>query len=206
MAPVLDTSSQGAGTAIGDRSFSADPATVIKYAGAFADGLRDAGVLPVFKHFPGHGRASGDSHEGLVSTPALSSLRGTDLKPYSSVLNGGKAEVMIGHLAVPGLTGGLPASLSPAAYTLLRTDYGFRGVTITDDLGAMKAISDRYPLPKAVLTAFQAGADVALWTSTEQLDTVLNTLQAAVDSGTLSRENVDESVARILAAKGYCAG
>ena len=74
---------------------------------------------------------------------------------------------MVGHLDVPGLTDKVPASLSPAAYQLLRTEFGFTGVTMTDDLGAMKAITDSYDLPTAVLTALRAGADIALWTSTE---------------------------------------
>jgi beta-N-acetylhexosaminidase len=204
LAPVLDTSSQPANTVIGDRSFSADPATVSRYAGAFAAGLRDAGVLPVFKHFPGHGRASGDSHAALVSTPPLSTLRGHDLLPYRDLLGSGPASVMIGHLDVPGLTDGLPASLSPAAYRLLRTDYHFSGVTITDDLAAMRAVSDRYTLPEAVLAAFRAGADVALSTATTGAGPVLDRLQAAVAEGRLSEADVNSSVARILAAKGWC--
>jgi beta-N-acetylhexosaminidase len=204
LAPVLDTSSQPANTVIGDRSFSADPATVSRYAGAFAAGLRDAGVLPVFKHFPGHGRASGDSHAGLVSTPPLSTLRGHDLLPYRDLLGSSPASVMIGHLDVPGLTDGLPASLSPAAYRLLRTDYHFSGVTITDDLAAMRAVSDRYTLPEAVLAAFRAGADVALSTATTGAGPVLDRLQAAVAEGRLSEADVNSSVARILAAKGWC--
>jgi beta-N-acetylhexosaminidase len=204
LAPVLDTSSQPADTVIGDRSFSADPAVVSRYAGAFAAGLRDAGVLPVFKHFPGHGRAGGDSHVGLVTTPMLSALRGHDLLPYRDLLGSGPAWVMIGHLNVPGLTDGLPASLSPAAYRLLRTDYHFSGVTITDDLAAMRAVSDRYPLPEAVLAAFRAGADVALSTTSTGVGPVLDRLQAAVADGRLAEEGVNASAARILAAKGWC--
>jgi beta-N-acetylhexosaminidase len=204
MAPVLDVDGGPAGGAIGDRSFSTDPATVASYAGAFAAGLRDAGVLPVFKHFPGHGRASGDSHAGLVATPPLDSLRTDDLVPYRDLLGAGPAAVMVGHLNVPGLTDGLPASLSPAAYRLLRGELGFHGLVLTDDLGAMKAITDRYDLPDAVAAALEAGADVALWTSTDDLDTVLDRLQAAVASGQLPRSNVAEGAAHVLAAKGLC--
>ena len=63
-APVVDVTNAPDDTVIGDRSFSDNPAEVTQYAGAYAKGLRDAGVLPVLKHFPGHGRASGDSHTG----------------------------------------------------------------------------------------------------------------------------------------------
>ena len=80
--PVVDVGGQPANSVIGDRAFSDDPAVVVRYAGAFADGLRAAGVLPVLKHFPGHGHASGDSHKGRVTTPPLADLRTTDLRPY----------------------------------------------------------------------------------------------------------------------------
>jgi beta-N-acetylhexosaminidase len=202
LAPVLDVGSQPAGAVIGDRSFSPDPAKVAVYAGAFADGLRDAGVLPVFKHFPGHGRADGDSHKGAVSTPPVDDLRRVDLVPYRTVLSGGKAAVMVGHLDVPGLTGGLPATLSPAAYRMLRQEVGFDGLVMTDDLGAMKAISDRYDLPVAVATALGAGADMALWSSGGRVDEVLDRLQAAAAAGKLP--DSDAAVARVLAAKGMC--
>ena len=74
-APVVDVSDQPDDTVIGDRSFSNDPATVTEYASAYARGLRDAGLLPVLKHFPGHGHGSGDSHTASVVTPPLSQLR-----------------------------------------------------------------------------------------------------------------------------------
>jgi beta-N-acetylhexosaminidase len=204
MAPVLDLDAGPADGAIGDRSFGADPASVVRFAGAFAAGLRDAGVLPVFKHFPGHGRASGDSHDGVVTTPSLDVLRADDLVPYRELLGVRPAAVMVGHLTVPGLTGGRPASLDPAAYRLLRTELGFSGLVITDDVGAMRAVTDRYPLPDAVLAALRAGADMALWTSTAELDEVLDRLQSAVADGRLPERDVDQSTARILAAKGAC--
>jgi beta-N-acetylhexosaminidase len=68
----------------------------------------------------------------------------------------------------------------------------------------MRAITDRYDLPDAVVAALEAGADVALWTSTDDLDTVLDRLQAAVGTGQLTRSNVTDGAARVLAAKGVC--
>lgn len=205
LAPVVDVGEQPAGSVIGDRSFGADPDRVTEYAGAFAAGLREAGVLPVLKHFPGHGRADGDSHRGEVSTPPLDELRQVDLRPYRALLADGPAAVMVGHLDVPGLTDGQPATLSPPAYRLLRGELGFTGLVLTDDLGAMRAISERYELPDAVLAALRAGADVALWTfdpATNRTGEVLDRLQAAADAGQLPGS--DEAVARVLAAKGVC--
>ncbi|WP_261377212.1 glycoside hydrolase family 3 N-terminal domain-containing protein, partial [Amycolatopsis bartoniae] len=203
-APSLDVSSQPDDGPIGDRSFSSDPAVVRAYGLAFAAGLRDAGITPVFKHFPGHGHAEGDSHAGQVTTPALASLRTVDLVPYQDVAGFDGGAVMVGHLTVPGLTDGVPASLSPAAYRLLREDYHFTGPVLTDDLGAMKAITGTYRLPDAVLHALLAGADQALWSSGGNVSAVLDRLQQAVDSGELPATRVTDALGRILPAKHAC--
>ncbi|HSL08152.1 MAG TPA: glycoside hydrolase family 3 N-terminal domain-containing protein [Pseudonocardiaceae bacterium] len=201
-APSADVSSQPDGAVIGDRSFSRDPNIVARYAGAFARGLRDAGVLPVFKHFPGHGRATGDSHRGAVRTPPLAELREVDLLPYRQLLDGQPAAVMIGHLDVPRLTEpGTPASLSPAALALLRDQLGFDGLVVTDDLGAMAAITDRVDLPRAVRQSLAAGVDMALWVTPNRLAEVLDHLEQAVAAGSLPESRVNAAVAHVLTAK-----
>lgn len=202
-APVVDVDGGGA---IGDRSFGSDPAVVTDFAGAYARGLRDGGVMPVLKHFPGHGRASGDSHTGGVTTPPLSDLQTTDLVPYRTLTSQAPVGVMVGHLQVPGLTGSDPASLSPAAYALLRSgNYGgqpFNGPVFTDDLSGMRAITDRFGVAEAALRSLQAGADVALWLSTGEVPAVLDRLEKALDAGELSMSSVDASVLRMAAVKG----
>jgi beta-N-acetylhexosaminidase len=201
-APSADVSSQPDGAVIGDRSFSRDPNTVARYAGAFAKGLRDAGVLPVFKHFPGHGRATGDSHRGAVRTPHLAKLQQVDLLPYRQLLDGQPAAVMVGHLDVPGLTEpDTPASISPAALALLRDQFGFDSLVFTDDLAAMAAITDRVDLPEAVRQALAAGVDMALWITTERLSEVLDHLEQAVADGSLPESRVNSAVTHVLAAK-----
>jgi beta-glucosidase-like glycosyl hydrolase len=204
-APVVDITAAPDDTVIGDRSFSADPNTVIAYAGAYAQGLRDAGLLPVLKHFPGHGRASGDSHKGTVTTPPLNDLMGLDLIPYRELTVQLPVAVMVGHMEVPDLTGDDPASLSDAAYSLLRQGgYGgppFTGIIYTDDLSSMGAINQRYRVPDAVLRALQAGADVALWISTEQVPAVLDRLQQALDSRELDMTRVTDALSHVAAAK-----
>ncbi|MCB0930958.1 MAG: glycoside hydrolase family 3 protein [Mycobacterium sp.] len=204
-APVVDVSDQGANTVIGDRSFSNDPATVTAYAGAFARGLRDAGLLPVLKHFPGHGHGSGDSHTaGVVSTPPLDQLMKSDLVPYQTLTTEAPVAVMMGHLEVPGLTGDTPASLSSAAVGLLRSGGyggpGFNGPVFSDDLSSMAAISSRYGVAEAVLRTLQAGTDVALWITTAEVPAVLDRLEAAVNGGELAMPAVEGSIMRM--AKG----
>ena len=145
-APVVDV---GAGEGIGDRSFGDDPAIVTEYGMATVEGLSAGGVVPVVKHFPGHGGASVDTHDALASTAPLAQLRARDLIPFAAVVGSTDAAVMIGHLEVPGLTGGLPASLSPAAIGgLLRDELGHSGLVVTDSL-VMGAIRSRWPVSEA---------------------------------------------------------
>lgn len=203
-APVLDVGDQPAGEVIGDRSFASDPQVVITHAGAWAAGLRESGVTPVFKHFPGHGRARGDSHRTLPTTPPLDALRAVDLVPYEHLLVGAPAAVMVGHLDVPGLTDGTPASLSPATYRLLRDETGFTGVAVTDDLGGMRAVSGRHDVVDAVALALEAGADIALWTSAADVVPVLDALVAKTQAGALPAASTDAAVGRILRLKGLC--
>ncbi|OBI96755.1 glycoside hydrolase family 3 N-terminal domain-containing protein [Mycobacterium asiaticum] len=205
-APVVDVTDAPDDTVIGDRSFGPDPVKVTAWAGAYAQGLRDAGVLPVLKHFPGHGHGSGDSHTGGVTTPPLSELVGNDLVPYRTLLQTAPVAVMIGHMQVPGLTGTDPASLSPAAVKLLRegTGYGgpaFDGAVFSDDLSSMAAISDRFGVTEAVLKTLQAGTDIALWITTKEVPAVLDRLEQAVNAGELPVQRVDESLVRVAAMK-----
>src|SRR5277367_4382912 len=206
-APDVDVTDAPDDTVIGDRSFGSDPAKVTEYAGAYAKGLRDAGLLPVLKHFPGHGHGSGDSHTGGVVTPPLSQLQNDDLVPYRTLVTAAPVGVMVGHLQVPGLTGNDPASLSLAAVQLLRTGTGYKGPAFdgpvfTDDLSSMAAIKDRYSVPDAVLRALQAGNDVTLWVTTDEVPAVLDRLEKAVAAGELTMPNVDASVLRIAKFKG----
>ncbi|WP_170265597.1 glycoside hydrolase family 3 N-terminal domain-containing protein [Gordonia araii] len=206
-APVIDVSDQAADTVIGDRSFSDDPVAVTTYGRAFAAGLRDAGILPVLKHFPGHGHGSGDSHTGTVRTPPLSDLATNDLVPFRTLLKMPGVAAMVGHLIVPGLTGpDTPASISPKAIGMLRTGRGyngpaFRGVIFSDDLSGMAAITEKYPIEQAAPMALAAGSDIALWLTTDKVSAVLDALEKRVADNKLSIDRVDASVTRILRAK-----
>ncbi|MEU6579701.1 glycoside hydrolase family 3 N-terminal domain-containing protein [Nocardia sp. NPDC046763] len=206
-APDTDVSSQPDDSVIGDRSFSDDPDVVVQYAGAFIRAFKDAGVGSVMKHFPGHGSGSGDSHTGAVQTPPLDQLQNKDLVPFRNLVDSGAA-VMVGHLDVPGLTTpNVPASISPQAMALLRqgTGYGaapFDGVIFTDDLGGMAAITNRMSIEDAVEAALIAGADNALWITTDAVPKVLDRLVDAVNGGRLPGAQVDASVLRMAKFKG----
>ena len=207
-APSLDVSDQPDGAVIGDRSFSPDPARVTEYARAFAEGLLDAGITPVFKHFPGHGRSSGDSHHDSVSVPPLDQLLSHDLRPFADLAHTPGAGMMLGHQQVAGLTGAdRPASLSPAAYRLLREGHGygapaFDGPIFTDDLSGMRAVTDSHPLPRAVTESLIAGADSPLWITTDGLAEVVDTVEGAVAGGALSPDELDRSLQRMARLRG----
>lgn len=205
LAPVIDV---GGGPGIGDRAFSDDPAVVSAYGEAVALGYLDGGVVPVVKHFPGHGRATGDTHLGGATTPPLDELRASDLVPFVDLIADTDVAVMVGHLQVPGLTdqsgewSGYPTSLSPWAIDgLLRAELGFDGLVLTDALG-MGAISDRWNQAEAAFLAVRAGADVVILGDTNVVAPVLDSLTAALDDGTLTRARVESAVLRVFAAKG----
>ncbi|MGW5314010.1 glycoside hydrolase family 3 N-terminal domain-containing protein [Nocardia thailandica] len=206
-APDVDVSAQPDDSVIGDRSYSDDPQVVTTYADAYIRASQQAGLGAVMKHFPGHGSGSGDSHTGAVRTPPLSELQESDLVPYRNLIGSGAA-VMVGHLDVPGLTApDVPASISPAVISLLRegTGYGaapFQGPIFTDDLSGMAAITSRLSIDAAVEAALVAGADNALWISTNAVSTVLDRLEQAVAAGRLPADRVDASVLRMARYKG----
>ncbi len=205
LAPVVDLGGQRQDAVIGDRAYAKDPATVVRYAGAFAAGMREAGVLPVIKHFPGHGRARGDSHSGSAITPPAGDLRARDWVPYRD-LGGTGAAVMMGHLRVPKLsTPGLPASLDPRLYEVLRTELGFTGLAMTDELAHMQAVRDRFGLHEAVRRAIAAGADIALFLQRPAaIPRLLAALVRDVRAGRLFEDRVREAAGRVLQAKRAC--
>jgi beta-N-acetylhexosaminidase len=190
---------------IGDRSFADDPGIVSEYADAFAAGLRDAGVIPVFKHFPGHGHATGDSHRQAAVTPPLAELEASDLIPYQRLLAVPPVGVMVGHLDVPGLTApGEPASVSPAVVgDLLRNRFGYQGLVITDDLSEMQAIKQSFGVPEAAVRALLAGNDMALLVDSADFPGVLGHLVDAATTHRLDETQINRSVARALALKAF---
>jgi beta-N-acetylhexosaminidase len=183
------------------RTFGSDHRRAAQLVGGAVRGMRSAGILPVVKHFPGHGQVTEDSHTELASvsrTPA--ELRAVELAPFRAAITAGAAGVMTAHARYPDATAtSLPATFSPELLTdLLRDEMGFTGVIITDALN-MEAISGLGTPAELALAALRAGADMLL----QPVDplAVHASLVDAVDSGILSRERVEESVRRIMRVK-----
>lgn len=202
LAPVLDV---GSGPGIGTRSFSDDPAVVTEYGVATVKGIADGGVLPVVKHFPGHGGASADTHRELATTSPLAELLNRDLAPFTAVVGNDNAAVMIGHLVVPGLTAGLPATLSPAAVNgLLREQLGHSGLVLTDSL-TMQAIAQRWTPAQAATLALAAGADLLLVGGLGEAEAAYRAITEAVVDGRVSLERLNQAATNVLRAKGVYA-
>jgi beta-N-acetylhexosaminidase len=207
LAPVLDLSSGPGPDAVhtdGARSFSGNATTATAYGLAFAEGLLDAGIVPVVKHFPGEGSTSANTDFGPADTPPLSTLRGSDLLPFEAAVRAGVPAVMVGNALVPGLTTE-PASLSSAAIVgLLRDQLGFKGLVLTDSLSAGAVTALGLSVPVAAVRAVAAGADMVLYTSVTPNETaaeVIGALVEAVTTGTLSRSTLERAAAHVLDAK-----
>ena len=201
MAPVADVTIGPEDPTIGDRSASTDPRVVSVIALAASRGLLDAGVVPVLKHFPGHGSVTTDSHVALPVQPAsLAELESRDLLPFRAGIAAGLPVVMTGHLDMTQLDPGVPASLSPATYRLLR-ELGFEGVAVTDSL-AMAAVPKPVPGQEAV-TALVAGADLILMPS--DVGAAHAAIVAAVRDGSLSAERLTEAAVRVVALQMWFA-
>jgi beta-N-acetylhexosaminidase len=197
-APVADVTIGAADPTIGARSPSMDPALASQAVGAAIKGYDDAGIVSTVKHFPGHGGATSDSHDTLPELDAtLEELAAHDLPPFESAIRQQAPAVMLSHLDLTDIAPGVPASMAPEVYDLLRDDLGFEGVAITDSLG-MGAVGGR---PTPALQALQAGADLLLMPVDNA--TTHEIVVDALDSGLVSRARVEEAAARVVALQRW---
>ncbi len=205
--PVVDLDLNPENPIIGklERSFSRSPATVTRHALVVIDAHRRNGVLTAPKHFPGHGSAAGDTHDGFVDVTDRWSA--VELEPFRSLIRQDKADmVMTAHVFNGKLDPVWPATLSRKTLTdLLRQDMGFTGVVISDDM-QMRAIAARYGLETSIRQAILAGADILLFANNSVYEEdiaarVAATIRALVDKGEIPRERIDASYERIMKLK-----
>jgi beta-N-acetylhexosaminidase len=200
LAPVLDCLLDPASAVIGDRAFGADPDAVAACGVAFVEAMLSEGVLPVAKHFPGHGRTALDSHAVLPDVDAtLNDLEHADLVPFRAALAAGCPAVMIAHVRYRALDPAMPASLSADVIGgLLRRRLAFAGLVLSDDL-EMAAVAGTWGVAGAARRFLAAGGDLALvCRSAEARREVVEAVGREIDRGIL---DLAPSVARRRAAR-----
>jgi len=197
-APDADVTTGPSDPTIGSRSPGADPRVVADVMSAAVNGYRDAGILPVVKHFPGHGSVPADSHVELpVQEATLTRLRDRDLVPFRAAVADDVPAVMVAHIDVRAVDAGRPASVSRKVVTgLLRRQLGFRGLVVTDSM-QMAGLTDRYGVGEAAVRTLRAGGDLLLMPS----DPVAakRALERAVRDGRLPAARLAEAATRVVA-------
>ncbi len=194
-APVADVHTEDANPIIGVRAFGSEPGMVAEFVAAFVRGLERAGVAGTVKHFPGHGDTRRDSHIELPVVDAdRATLESRELVPFRAAFAESVKAVMTAHVEYPALDSG-PATLSRAIMTdLLRGDLGFRGLVVTDAL-LMGGIAEVHGPGEAAVRALEAGVDVLLMPA--DAEATVEGVANAVESGRLTEERLDDSIARI---------
>lgn len=202
-APVIDVNNNPNNPVIGDRSFGSNPELVGNLGVEAMQGMQDEQVIPVIKHFPGHGDTHIDSHDQLpVIDKSMDELENIELVPFKEAIEAGADVVMTAHILLPQIEEDVPATLSNEIITgLLREDLEFEGVIITDDL-TMGAISNDYDLGEAAVQAIKAGVDIVLVAHDYQnVTAVFDQIKKSVLSGELKESRIEDSVKRILLLK-----
>ncbi len=201
MAPVLDIFSNPENKVIADRAFGTDSEIVKKMALAYADGLSSKKIIPVGKHFPGHGDTAKDSHIDLpIVLKDLDELKRLELIPFIEAIRKKLPGLMVAHIAVPKVTGdNTPASLSKVMINdLLRNEMGYTGLVMSDSL-QMRALANYFTNEDIYLRCIEAGNDFLLMP--QDITEAYNTIYKGIDSGRIPLERIDISVYRILKTK-----
>lgn len=230
LAPVIDVNSNPGNPVIGTRSFSDDPGVVAGLGIAYARGISGRGVIPAFKHYPGHGDTVSDSHRGLPSSfKNRAELMKTDLLPFREAVRNGAEMIMTAHISCPGAdkpqvlgdgvtVGYYPATMSQVMISdILRGDLGYQGVVISDAL-EMEAVLNAGLVPGApgsveyqaniAAAILNAGSDMLLLPADLKnpevaafYDDYIAAISDRITAGIIPEERLNESVRRVLRLK-----
>ncbi len=195
-APVVDYSVDS-GDYMYRRAFGSNIDETCEFATLITYAMRSDKMGSVLKHFPGYGN-NGDTHSSIITDYRdYETFVQQDFRPFEAGIKAGADFVLVSHNIVVSMDDSMPASLSKNVHDILRNELGFEGVIVTDDL-AMSGVSDFVSSDKAAVEAVRAGNDMVLVTDYEvQFEAVV----AAVKDGTISEDQIDMSVKRILLCK-----
>lgn len=208
LAPVVDVDGRdvapGPSDPDGWRSFSGSTSVVAADGVAFLQGLEQGGVIPVLKHFPGLGGASGNTDDGPADTLAWSSLQESALPPFESGIAAGAPAVMVSNAIVPGLSD-VPASLTSTVIEQeLVATLHFSGLILTDSLSAGAISGAGYTVSAAAVQALEAGADMTMFGTTSpsvdqaQFQAIVTAITSAVTNGSMSRARLQSAATAVL--------
>jgi beta-N-acetylhexosaminidase len=202
LGPVSDVCS-GPASIMWGRCYGTSPGAVAGSVGAVVDGIHDANMLSAAKHFPGHGDTSISSETRLPRIDeSLATLRARDFPPFRAAVAHGTDFVLLGHLFYPAIDAHRSADLSPTTVNLLRSEVGFKGAILSDDM-EMGAITTSTPTPEAAVQFLIAGGDMVMVAHHISVaDATYDAIKQAVLSGRLPRARLDEAVVRLQALPG----
>jgi beta-N-acetylhexosaminidase len=202
-APVLDVHTNPDNPIIGDRAIASDPKTVAKLANSFIKGFKDKGMIPVGKHFPGHGDTHVDSHLDLPTVKRdAATLEAVELIPFQDTIAHGLEVIMTAHVIYTSWDPKNPATFSKTILQdILRKKLGFQGIIMSDDL-EMKAVENYFPFDAFPRMGIEAGLDMfMICNNVEKLRVLHDQLIQDVDKGIISSAPIQQSVERILHLK-----
>ncbi len=200
-APVADINTSVLNEEIGNRSFGDDTKLVSNMVRSFVKGIQSANVSATLKHFPGQGSSTGNTHHSAVNLDKdIDNLRKIDFKPFEAGMKAGADFIMVSHVSISRVTEDTkPASMSEIVMdSILRTEFSFQGVIITDAMD-MAGITSNYSASEAALYAVLAGADIVLMP--QNYEEAIGEIKKAVEEGTILEERINASVLRILQVK-----
>ena len=205
VADLVDIPDPSANAPIGawEREYGNDPATVLDHATAFAQGMEEAGVIAVYKHFPGLGRVGANTDTASDVTDGTTAPSGdAAVSVFADAIGGGARVVMVSSAVYPLIDDSSPAVFSPAVVTdMLRGELGFTGVVITDDVSAAAQVQEWDPGQRAV-RAVRAGCDIVL--ASGDPSTAIDMVRALIDQARddpAFADRIDQSAARVLDLK-----
>lgn len=202
-APVLDIRKFKEKHAIGDRCYGKNKEDVTKYGIVVMKEMQNNGVIPVIKHFPGHGLTKKDSHFRIPKiTQKIEVLEKEDMVPFEIAIKENAEAIMVGHLIIKDIDKNYPASLSKKVIQkYLIEKYNYKGLIITDDL-KMMAIQIHYNMKKAVVKAIEAGNDIIMiGLSYKKINKIIKFIAKEVKNGKIEEERINKSVEKIIQIK-----
>jgi len=203
LAPVLDVNSNPFNPVIGIRSFWSKSERVVRNGIAFMRGMIASGILPVVKHFPGHGSTGVDSHTSLpVVNKSEESFIKEDIYPFKKAIECGAPAVMIGHILVP-FWDGVPATMSSKVIEYLRRNLNFNGLIISDEISMGAITKFEGDISSAVIKALNAGIDMILISDGKKVNRIIRDVVEAIENGNLPLERIEEAFNRVEKIKRY---